>query len=98
MFTTKSRKINYLTGYSNRCSSHDITIAHEKITTGLCFDRENERQGYSKLRFDGYPGFFIKPLRSNCDQRQISLCNIHSFSAKGGMRIKDMITHHELRW
>ena len=40
--------------------------------------------------------FSINPLRSNSDQCQISLCNINAFPAREVMKIKDMITQHEL--
>ena len=40
----------------------------------------------------------INPVRSNSDQRQISLRNINTFSIREVMRIKDMITQHESRW
>ena len=36
-------------------------------------------------------------LRSNSDQRQISLCNINAFSVREVTRIKDIITQHEFR-
>ena len=39
----------------------------------------------------------VNPSRSNSDQRQISLCNINVLSVSEVMRIKDMITQHELR-
>ena len=34
----------------------------------------------------------VNPLRSDNDQRQISLCNINAFSVIEVTRIKDMIT------
>ena len=40
---------------------------------------------------------YVNPLRSNIDQRQISLCNINAFSAREVMRIKEMITQREFR-
>ena len=40
----------------------------------------------------------LNPLRSNTDQRQISLCNVYAFSVREAMRIKDMITQHDFRW
>ena len=45
-----------------------------------------------------YFGFRINPLRSNTDQRQISLCKSNAFSVREVMRIKDMTTQHEFRW
>ena len=36
----------------------------------------------------------VNPLR---DQRQISLCNINTFSVREVVRIKDMISQHEFR-
>ena len=39
----------------------------------------------------------LNPLRSNSDQRQISLCNINAFSVRDVMRIKNVITQHEFR-
>ena len=41
---------------------------------------------------------YITHLRSNIDQRQISLCNINPFSVSKVMRVKDMITQHESLW
>ena len=41
---------------------------------------------------------YFNRLHSNSDQRQISRSNINAFSVREVMRVKDMITQHDLRW
>ena len=47
------------------------------------------------LRCCGQDEVGLNPLRSNSDQRQISLYNINDFSVREVMRINDIITQHE---
>ena len=53
-----------------------------------------ESSGSAKLAVVSH----LTHLRYNSDQRQISLCNINTFSVSEVMRIKDMINKHEFRW
>ena len=56
-------------------------------------DAEKEKKNMEKK----YTQVIFNPLRSDSDQRQISLRNINAFSVREVMRIYDMITQHEFR-
>ena len=77
---------------------HDIFVGGFRFNPTSLFSCVRLILGTTNLPALFLSGMQLNRLRSNSDQRQISLCNINAFSVREMMRINGMISQHEFCW